>query len=224
MDHYLGVVIRVPQALLLSTTMAMAGIVHRRAGQMREALSRPQGLDGRDPRTANLLKALCAALELLSFPDGLRPGELAFLALDDHIVRLLVLLICPSIEKHGEPTVSRFDTPCAKRALDQLLEWILANLDRPLSLSELEKRSGYSRRSLQLLFRSHHNCTPTEWVRNQRLEAIHRRLLNPEQGDSVGNLAFDYGFPNASSFTRLFRKRFGLLPSELLRERRGHGQ
>jgi AraC-like DNA-binding protein len=222
MDHYLGLVIRVPQPLLLSTTMAMAGIDHRRADPMREAFSRPQDLDGRDTRTARLLKALCTSLELLSFPDGLRAGELSFLALDDHIVRLLVLLLCPPIEIPGGTSLSRFDEPYAMRALDQLLEWIRANLDRPISLSELERRSGYSRRSLQLLFRRHHNCTPTEWVRNQRLDAIHRRLLHPEQGDSVGNLAFDHGFPNPSSFTRLFRKRFGLLPSELLRQSRGH--
>lgn len=217
-EHYLGVVIRIEHTQLLRTAQSITGAAAS-SGLALAELGRSQALGNRTPRTASLLSSLRASLELLSSGFGVRGRDLQCLELDDHIRRLLVLLLCPSLpgEESAHPPL---EDPAARRVLDPLLEWIRAHLDHPLPLSELERRSGYSRRSLQLLFRKHLGCSPIEWVRHQRLESIHRRLLRPQAGDTVSDLAMQYGFISPSSFTREFRRRFGVAPSHVLRQAR----
>lgn len=49
----------------------------------------------------------------------------------------------------------------------------------------------------------------------QRLDACRRDLLDPaHSGDSVTRIALDRGFSSAAHFSRAFRARFGLTPSE----------
>jgi transcriptional regulator GlxA family with amidase domain len=182
-------------------------------------LRRPQCLFNRPSRPSTLLNSLRSSLELLLLSSGLSSRDLWSLELEDHVMRLLILLLCPSLQgEEGDP--AGIEDSSQKRILDPLLEWIRAHLDQPITLSDLEARSGYSRRNLQILFGKHLHCTPTEWVRNQRLEAIRIRMLCPQERDSVSSIAQEYGFTNASAFTRLFRQRFGVLPSQLLRQSR----
>ena len=47
----------------------------------------------------------------------------------------------------------------------------------PISLSQLEERSGYSRRHIQLSFQQRFGCWPIQWIRQQRLEQAHQSLL-----------------------------------------------
>ncbi|MEB3263063.1 MAG: AraC family transcriptional regulator [Synechococcus sp.] len=220
MDQYLGVVIRVPQQRLRRSAQAMAGSRPRDPGLPLELL-KPQGIDALTPRSQILLRNLCSSLDMLASSSGITSHEWAWLGLDDHIVRLLLLLLNPALQKDSPTSEYHLDGAATKRRLDPLLDWIQAHLKCPLSLSELEARSGYSRRSLQLLFRHHLGCTPSQWVRHRRLEAVHGRLLHPEETDTVGSVALEYGFSSASSFTREFHKCFGQLPSELLRQSRG---
>lgn len=217
-EDYVGSVIKVSQERLRRTAHAMAGA--RPLPRLVAAeLRRPQFIDNTSARSATLLRSLRCSLELLLHSSGLSSQDLCSLELEEHMLRIFILLLCPSFQlEPGEPPQP--EDPAQKCTMDHLLEWIHAHLDQPLSLSELEFRSGYSRRNLQLLFRKHLLCTPTEWVRQQRLERIRKRLLHPEEGDTVSRIAQQYGFANPSAFARLFRERFGLSPSQLLRQRR----
>lgn len=183
-------------------------------------LNHAQSFDRSEPRAAALIQALQTSIDLPVRPGGLQTEEHAFLKLDDHIARLMTLLLSPRLSSSGRPGLLRSQQTYAKRTLNEFQDWIQARLDQPLTLSDLEQRSGYSRRNLQLLFQQHHHCTPSAWVRQRRLEAIQQRLLQPHPQDTVGSIALDYGFTNASSFARLFKRRFGLKPSELLRRNR----
>ena len=100
---------------------------------------------------------------------------------------------------------------------DELMEWILADLTRPLTLTELERRSCYSRRALQYLFRSRFGQGPMQWLREQRLQAVWTRLKAGAPGDTVGSIAQQYGFVSSSSFARRFQATFGQSPSQVLR-------
>lgn len=56
-----------------------------------------------------------------------------------------------------------------------------------------------------------------QWLKAQRLEAARRSLLHPEADDKVASIARRHGFADLSSFAMGFRRRFGMLPSGVLR-------
>ncbi len=101
-----------------------------------------------------------------------------------------------------------------------LAAWIEAHADQALALSDLERQSGYSRRSLQLAFRTHLGCSPMQWVRRCQMQKARERLQHPSPGDSVGSVAYGLGFVNVASFSRDFMRLFGERPSAVLRQAR----
>ncbi len=114
------------------------------------------------------------------------------------------------------PSVSRSPWDWVK----ELADWIAAHADGLLTLTDLERQSGYSRRSLQLAFRARLDCTPMQWVKRCRMQKARERLECPMPGDSVGSVAKSAGFVNAAAFTRDFVRLYGEKPSAVLRQAR----
>lgn len=103
-------------------------------------------------------------------------------------------------------------------SLRRVCDFIVANLHRPLTLTDLEEVAGLSARALQLQFLKHFGCSPMAWLRNQRLEVAHQRLLHDAYG-SVTQIALDVGFASASRFASAYKSRFGELPSVIRKYR-----
>jgi len=197
-DHFNGTAFHLDLNRLRTTAAAMAGLgVSER--RFAPDLERPRalGLDG--GRCDGLLRLLC---------------------------KQFALLLCSQLDVllQSDPHAPGVGAPSKQRILDDLVEWIDANLCRPISLTDLEQRSGYSRRNLQLAFHQRFGCGPIQWVRQQRLERARQALLHPKSDDSVAAVAARFGFSSLSVFSRDLQARFGLRPSDLLREgRRRHG-
>ena len=58
------------------------------------------------------------------------------------------------------------------------------------------------------------NTTLGAWVRDMRLVAAHEDLANPADRRSIGEIAWNRGFPDQAQFSRAFRARFGMTPKE----------
>ncbi|MBM5793791.1 MAG: helix-turn-helix domain-containing protein [Cyanobacteria bacterium K_DeepCast_0m_m1_088] len=109
--------------------------------------------------------------------------------IDDLILRLWVLLLIPELQlSRAEQSLSSLPDETLAW-VNELADWVAAHADRPLTLSDLERQSGYSRRSLQLAFRTVLGCTPMLRVRRCRLQNVRERLERPLNGDSVGSVA-----------------------------------
>lgn len=105
----------------------------------------------------------------------------------------------------------------AEATIERMGEWVMANGHDPdLDLDMLAARFGLSRRSLYRLF-AETGITPGKWLRGVRLDQARRWLMS---GDplyrSVGQVAFAAGFNDSSHFARSFKRRFGVLPGDLL--------
>lgn len=216
--HFNDVVFHVDLKRLKQTAAAIAGlgISERRFAPNFDYVRAAQT---NTPRQRQLLAVLAKTFSLLDHPELETSGDLQHLALDDLIYRNLALLLCPQLETFAQQDPLRRTQ--RERIFEELLEWARAHLHGAISLSDLEQRSGYSRRNLQLVFQQRFGCGPIQWVRRERLEQARRDLLQPEPGDSVGSIASRYGFSSLSVFSRDFHARYGLRPSELLREGRG---
>jgi AraC-like DNA-binding protein len=89
-------------------------------------------------------------------------------------------------------------------------------LDQPdLSVATIAARHRIKPRWVQRLFESE-GTTFTEYVLAQRLVRAHRLLRDPLHADQkIGAIALDIGFGDLSYFNRVFRRCYGMTPSEL---------
>lgn len=154
--------------------------------------------------------------------EGIRaiePQHHALLAMQygDTFYRLLALMLRPEALLVEDPKHSPHG---ARRSLDALRDHIYDHADEPLTLSDLERFSGMSRRALQYAFQQRYDCTPMEWVRQARLARAHARL-RAGGGASVTDIALSSGFSNLAAFAASYRRRYGEPPSVTLRRARG---
>lgn len=99
------------------------------------------------------------------------------------------------------------------KRVNKILTYIDENLDNKLSLETISSIAFYSPYHLHRLFKAITNETLNAYITRKRIEKsasllIHRKEL------TVTELAMQYGFSNNSSFTRSFKKYYGISPSE----------
>jgi AraC-like DNA-binding protein len=89
--------------------------------------------------------------------------------------------------------------------------------DPELSALTIARHLNISVRHLSRLFLTRHT-TVTEWIWNQRLERAQKNLISPRAcAISIGEVAFRWAFANQSHFSRRFKGRYGLTPTEYRR-------
>ncbi|SMR77769.1 helix-turn-helix domain-containing protein [Marinobacterium sediminicola] len=101
--------------------------------------------------------------------------------------------------------------------LRHTVDWLKAHIAQPVSVSDLVKVAGCSRRSLEIGFQQFLGCSPARYVLLQKLELAHQRLQQ-SQG-TVSEVADQCGFNHLSHFTRLYKDHFGETPSQTLKQR-----
>jgi AraC-like DNA-binding protein len=132
-----------------------------------------------------------------------------------HLIELIGLLLKPAVEQ--SELTGRRGYSAARIAL--LRSDVLKNLTRStLTIDKIARANGLSERQVQRLF-AESGMTFTEFVLEQRLSLAHRLLIDPQsKGRKVSDIAYATGFGDLSYFHRVFRKRYGITPSELRTE------
>lgn len=93
---------------------------------------------------------------------------------------------------------------------------VIANLSRDdLTIYSVAQKAGLSPRHAQRMFEQT-GTTFTEFLLEQRLLRVRKLLLDPlNRWRKVSDLAHSAGFPDVSYFNRVFRRRFGVTPSDM---------
>lgn len=95
--------------------------------------------------------------------------------------------------------------------MNQLLKQIQKNYDQPISLETLAETSGISYYHLSRLFKKQVGVNFTEYLNQIRLMHAAEALVLTSQ--SVIKVALNSGFSNAKNFHQVFKKQYGLTPS-----------
>ncbi|PWT82142.1 MAG: AraC family transcriptional regulator [Acidobacteria bacterium] len=111
------------------------------------------------------------------------------------------------------------------RLVSETEDYVDAAGGRPVHISELCNVLKVSRRSLHRAFDDTLGMGPTAYLRRRRLSAIHSVLRRSDPAAiSIGDLAFEYGFPETGRFAAYYREHFGETPSETCRSGKGKGR
>lgn len=165
---------------------------------------------------ARLRQYLCTTFEVLQ--SGQMP--LAEPAIRRHLrdgvlTNLFATLSCGLNSADTDSSASQ------RRVVDRARGYLLSSPDESVTIAELCRAIGVSRRKLQYCFQESIGCTPLHYLRALRLNRVRRDLKRDDaSGDSVQDIAARWGFWHLSHFAADYRHMFGELPSETLRRRR----
>ena len=216
-----AVVINVSPDSLFPIAAAMTGPVWDRLS-FHAVLEQPVLLFRRgDSRRQHLLALLEQTLvyveQCLMIGSGIHPN----LQLDDLIRRLIIMLLFPDLLESAHDSAAAPSLISGRVVHQDLIDWLLAHLHEPISLSCIEARSHYSRRSLQYAFKRQFGCGPMQWLRRQRLARARELLIQASKPIAIHQVAQACGYLSQASFSRDFLERYGESPSRLLRRSLG---
>ncbi len=109
--------------------------------------------------------------------------------------------------------------PSCDGSLRDLLEWLRANLGRPVTVRQLAARANMSERTFARRFVLDTGTTPQRWLTGQRI-LLAQQLLE-ETDETVDAIADRAGFGNATALRHHFRTWRGTTPNAYRRLFRG---
>lgn len=152
---------------------------------------------------SNLMLSVAADANLL---DG-RDGQ----AIADSVLDLLARLVRRDVG-HDLAIQQKDATAAVDQAFD-LMEQHFA--DPELTPTQIADFVGISVRHLHTLV-SATGTTVGRWLWERRLLACYEALQNPSRSkNTITEIAFEFGFSDAAHFSRAFKSRFGLTPSDV---------
>jgi len=95
-----------------------------------------------------------------------------------------------------------------------------ANVCTPLTVAEIAEAAGCGVRALQIAFHRFRGTTPMRVLQQARLEQARTEMLRRGQTQSLARIAAEHGFSSPTQFAQFFRRKYGVYPSQMLRERR----
>lgn len=145
------------------------------------------------------------------------PDQLAFLGVDELFYRYFALMLRPDQFFGTTPSLGDH-----RDRLQRVCDYISARFADRITLSNLERVSGLSARTLHNAFWRRYGCSPMQWLAHYRLDQVHQRLQSVSVGQTVSRIALDCGITRLGAFAAAYQVRFGELPSATLTRRTHH--
>jgi transcriptional regulator GlxA family with amidase domain len=115
----------------------------------------------------------------------------------------------PEKPQPGIPLDFRTEDPMVRRALLLMQQ----RIDAPLSVTELARQMGHSKRQLERHFRTALDTSPQAAFLDIRLSFA--RYLLETTDKTISAIAVECGFCDSSHLSRMFRRRYDCLPNEV---------
>ncbi|MBE6573315.1 MAG: AraC family transcriptional regulator [Ruminococcaceae bacterium] len=101
----------------------------------------------------------------------------------------------------------------AREGIRTALQYIDDNAEQKIDFKALAKQQHYSFDRFRHIFKEHTGFSPHQYVINARIEKAKFLLkLNPRS--SLTEISYNCGFASSSHFTKAFRSKVGMTPSE----------
>ena len=163
-----------------------------------------------DPLYCDNVSPTISSIVLNAEEEGYRAGaELDRLLRSRRPCKSRVVMIPPGEVIFRESTT--FMSPAAV-LVEHALAYIRDNVDSAITVGDVAKAVGVSRRLLELRFNECRQPTISDLIRNERFR--HTERLLAETKLPVARIADSCGFPSVNSLMRAFKKRYGVSPGQ----------
>jgi len=163
----------------------------------------------------NLTEAFKRIFLLAAQSTGI-PNGISRMGCDDMIYRHLALMFYPSILGVVTAEPPPADKNRRRRQVDDLCDLLKCRLEDRVSISDMERQSGLSARTLQSAFMTRFGVSPIQWLRQTRLDFSRQTLLHANLDTTVIDVALSSGFASPGKFAMYYKQRFGESPSVTL--------
>ncbi|WP_432737520.1 helix-turn-helix transcriptional regulator [Maridesulfovibrio sp. FT414] len=132
---------------------------------------------------------------------------------DDDFLRLkvreLLHYLCSS---EGNDEFVSFLRSCRNEIRSDLSSLMEEYFNKNISIEDIAELSGRSLSSFKREFSRTYSTTPARWIRERRLSWAAQLIRNSRK--NITEISFESGYDSLSHFSSLFRKRYGMTPSE----------
>lgn len=153
----------------------------------------------------------------LTCSGGASSAHLAAYLVDRHVGRaqanksLHIMIIDDALQAEKPQPGITLDFKTRDPIVLRTLLLMQQNIDTPLSVTEIARRMGHSKRQLERHFRTALDISPQAAFLKIRLSLAHHLIETSEK--SVAQIAVDCGFCDSSHLSRMFRRSFGVTPN-----------
>lgn len=138
------------------------------------------------------------------------------LKVQSHFFMLVYLLVTKYRKMEVSAEIIRNRKNLNKLSL--ITNYIKDNYQKELSLESVAAVFGYSPTYLSRMFQKYANTNYKVYLQSVRVECAHKELMNTQ--NSIGEIAEHNGFPDGRAFSKAFRRKYGMLPSEYKKTRK----
>lgn len=177
-------------------------------------------------KTVDLAKPAGRALKhAVAYAMNEMNGELGALNNPISLTNLENYLLSQFITLHPntfmEIAESGADPVVMPRNLKRARDYIHAHAHEKITLEELAAYANCSYRSLQNIFVKVLRVSPMEYLKAVRLEGVRDALLKADDRQrTVAEIANQWGFVHMGRLARMYKKQFGVLPSDTLNQKK----
>ncbi|MBE3640480.1 GlxA family transcriptional regulator [Mangrovicoccus algicola] len=164
----------------------------------------------------------------LTCSGGASSAHLAAFLVDRHIGRaaagksLRIMIIDEALEPEKPQPGITLDFKTRDPLVLRTLLLMQQTVDSPLSITEIARRLGHSKRQIERHFRAALDVSPQAAFLSIRLSLAHHQVTTGDK--PIAQIALDCGFCDSSHFSRMFRREFGTTPQALRRaQEKGQG-
>ncbi|MDX1883860.1 helix-turn-helix transcriptional regulator [Mycolicibacterium sp. 120270] len=174
----------------------------------------------KDPAAGNLWKQSVRTVRTLLSSDSVATPLV--LGNASRLLAAVTLAVFPHSTGVGARAADRTDHHPV--LLRRAVEFIEANVYRDIGLTDIATAVHLTPRAVQYMFRRHLDTTPTQFLRQVRMNHAHQDLLaGARPHDTVTAIAARWGFMHTGRFAALYRQTYGHSPHATLRGDDGFG-
>lgn len=150
------------------------------------------------PKTVDILSECCLRYML---EEGEMPGEASAIA----------YRACMAL--YDDVFASHFAEADKGNPMNKVIQYVMANLDKELTVDDLARVAGFSRAHFSRVFSNFVGHSPAEYVLTERMRRA-AKLLAVNTEISVKEVATLTGFDDSNYFSKVFRRIYGASPTE----------
>lgn len=202
--------LRFPENLLAEMAVEFGYLSHQQSPRFCQAPISPQ-VDAE-------LHYLIQAIEKHPQPNAMNSNPARPDPAADQYARLLSLALFRHSDSHmGQIAQNRM--PVDHR-IEAIRHYVMRHIREDLAMEDLASLCKVSVKTLYNLFNREFGITPSAYIRELKLEAVHQCLKEDDSLLNVTQVALDFGFTNLGRFSGQYKQLFGESPSTTLKRHR----